>query len=373
MDHKPRLFLRWGILILVLAALMLLSHPSLAAPQPIHNPIPNLYPNWCIDAKMSTSLPWTCPIRFSAFTKSGNNPVLQPSASAAWDDGEVFSPSVVYVSSYKMWYTGYNPSTGSAIGYATGVTSTPPNVTWTKYASNPVLTKGAPGSWDDQGVAFPTVIYDGTYKMWYTGTGSGVRKIGYATSTDGITWNKSASNPVLTPGSPGSWDAGQVSNPTVFKLASTYHMWYSAGLTTSGGIGHATSTDGIVWVKDPANPVISAGGTGWDAIVIAPSVSHDNCLFQMVYTGCKNALGDDCQIGYARSADGTTWQKLSKIIPLGATGTFDVALAGYPSIMIGEPNIRMWYTGENADGIKQIGFAFALNLDQKLFLPVTSK
>lgn len=372
MDHKPR-FLRWGTWILVLAALILLPHQSLAAPQPIQNTIPNLYQNCEERSNMSVPPPWTCPIRFGTFTKFPGNPVLQPGASSAWDDGEVYSPSVVYVGSYQMWYSGFSLSTGSAIGYATGVTSTPPNVTWTKYASNPVLTKGAGGSWDDQGVAFATVIYDGTYRMWYTGTGSNIRKVGYATSPDGITWTKYASNPVLTPGSPGSWDAGQVSNPAVYKLGSTFHMWYSVGLTSSGGIGHATSTDGMVWVKDPANPVISAGGTGWDAIVIAPSVSHDNCLFQMVYTGCKNALGEDCQIGYARSADGTTWQKLGKVIPLGSGSAFDSALAGYPSIMIGEPYIRLWYSGEGADGFKQIGFASALNLDKKFFMPVINK
>ena len=72
---------------------------------------------------------------------------------------------------------------------------------WVKYDGNPVLSPGAPGSWDNYGVFWPTVIFDGTqYQMWYSGrTDGSVGHIGYATSPDGLTWMKHP-NPVLETG-----------------------------------------------------------------------------------------------------------------------------------------------------------------------------
>ena len=163
--------------------------------------------------------------------------------------------------------------------------------------------------------------------MWYTGTGPGaggigsVRKIGMSTSTDGIIWTKNASNPVLDIGPTGAGDAGQVSMLTVSKAGGGYHMWYSVGITGASGIGHATSPDGTTWTKDPANPVIPGNSGEWDDIVFAPFVLYDGCFFQMFYSACDgNGI---CQIGYARSLDGTTWVKRGVVLPMGSAGDFD--------------------------------------------------
>ena len=49
----------------------------------------------------------------------------------------------------------------------------------------------------------PHVIYDDTarlFRMWYSGGEQGEpNAIGYANSSDGVTWNKHASNPVFKP------------------------------------------------------------------------------------------------------------------------------------------------------------------------------
>ena len=75
----------------------------------------------------------------------------------------------------------------------------PDGVDWEKYANNPVLKVGAAGEWDQHNVIQPAVIFDGAeYKMWYHGGGTvGTNGIGYATSTDGVTWTKFENNPVL--------------------------------------------------------------------------------------------------------------------------------------------------------------------------------
>src|SRR5210317_652590 len=70
---------------------------------------------------------------------------------------------------------------------------------WVKHDNNPVLTIGEPGSWDDFVAYLPTVLkIDGIYHLWYEGARETTNaKIGYATSSDGINWEKYTGNPVL--------------------------------------------------------------------------------------------------------------------------------------------------------------------------------
>jgi len=73
-----------------------------------------------------------------------------------WDEGGVLGPQCLYTDNLiYMWYTSYNnSSTESKIGLATS----PDGITWTKYISNPVLTKGSSGSWDGSYVEVGTVM-----------------------------------------------------------------------------------------------------------------------------------------------------------------------------------------------------------------------
>ena len=65
------------------------------------------------------------------------------------------------------------------------------------------LTIGEQNSWEETYVYAPEVVYhDGLFHMFYTGGGGGVglsfaAAVGYATSTDGITFEKYAQNPIL--------------------------------------------------------------------------------------------------------------------------------------------------------------------------------
>ncbi len=98
---------------------------------------------------------------------------------------------------------------------------------WEKYPGNPVIVPDPPGAWDDYWLFSGDVLFDGTtYHMWYSSWDSVNTRIGYATSPDGIDWTKYAGNPVLDIGLPGSWDESAVSRATVVYNESVYHMWY---------------------------------------------------------------------------------------------------------------------------------------------------
>lgn len=164
------------------------------------------------------------------WTKYGGNPVLGTGAPGEWDDEGVVNPMVILQgSTYHMWYGGWD-STNTRTGYATSSDG----INWTKFAGNPVLDLGPSGTWDDAAVQGPSVIFDGsTYHMWYAGGSiisgnpfSDDGRIGYATSSDGVSWTKSPNNPVLDLGPLGSWDDIAIFGE-VIQEGPNHHMWYS--------------------------------------------------------------------------------------------------------------------------------------------------
>jgi predicted GH43/DUF377 family glycosyl hydrolase len=279
------------------------------------------------------------------WVKAVSNPILSHGASGAWDDQWVYAPAVILDgSTYKMWFVSYSAASASRkIGYATSSDGT----NWTRYGSAPVLSPGAVGSWDAGGVSFPTVIKDGsTYKMWYTGMNAAdQRRVGYATSTDGINWTKYGTGAVLTVGGAAAWDSAHVSMPNVVKVGeNNFKMWYSGENGSESGIGYATSTDGITWTKPVAAAVLPYLGYDWDATPYAPKVIYDGKSYHMWYSGC-NFSGSDCQIGYASSPDGTTWTRRQMVLPLGGVGAFDRISADYGCVLQVGSTLRMFYSG----------------------------
>jgi sucrose-6-phosphate hydrolase SacC (GH32 family) len=146
----------------------------------------------------------------STWIKDPLNPVVEVGPPSSWDDKEIFTlaGSVIFEENvYKMWYGGVSFTTMKYnIGYAT---STDGSI-WTKDTiNNPVLQADPSSEWEGSHVVPGSVLNDGSiYRMWYSGCGDDLRyQIGLATSTDGIAWTKdTVNNPVLTYGSPGSWD-----------------------------------------------------------------------------------------------------------------------------------------------------------------------
>ena len=285
-------------------------------------------------------------------TYSGN-PIVVAGASGSWNESGVSQPTVLRASPYAMWFSGWDSSNLDSIGYATSNYG----ITWTHYASNPVLTSGASGSWDDYGVYGPCVIKEGgTYKMWYTGysASSKVAQIGYATSTDGSSWTKHSSNPVLTIGSSGKWDEAGVGAPSVIKDGSTYKMWFGGSdVAQWWQIGYATSTDGISWTKYASNPVVTYGFSGsWNAWgVDAPSVVKDSSTYHMLYIGLDGSnVGS---IGYAHSTDGISWTESPDNPHFSRSyreDGFDTINVGHPALIkdSNESAFKAYYRGKNS-------------------------
>lgn len=231
--------------------------------------------------------------------KYAGNPVMDISKNG-WDSLGVETVSVIIdreappASRYKMWYAG---QTENEYRYQIGYATSADGLSWTKHPS-PVLRVGNAQSWDNCFLEGPSVLKEGNvYKMWYAGydcevngqPGDGKVNIGYATSADGIYWEKYAGNPVLIT-TKGEWDAVFVQDPHVIKHNALYHMWYGGTEVENNYFqqtGYAYSADGIHWVKSAKNPVIKRGSKGaWDANTssFASVLVQDNVL-RMWYTG----------------------------------------------------------------------------------------
>ncbi len=193
------------------------------------------------------------------WARYAGNPLITEGTSGQWDDHGATFGSVIWddtAGEFRMYYHGFSFTGVHQIGLATS----PDALNWTKYGGNPVMTPG-PAAWDGQSVRVPMVWKEGPtdYRMIYTGNGSGGMQVGYATSTDGISWTKSASNPVFNDP---TWASGATENWGVMKVGSEYLMWYSNFGMRQSGI--AVSTDLVNWTPHTPGPIFSSSGIGSD-------------------------------------------------------------------------------------------------------------
>ena len=214
----------------------------------------------------------------------------------------VHNPSVTYNNNeYLLWYAASDKTINRIhINYS----KSDDGLNWQSSVQE-VLKPDYPWeSFGNKGISFPRVIINNnTYYIWYGAYGEYNGKvnwrIGHATSTDGINWTKYP-EPVLEADQNWENTAGRfgLGNPNVIVENGIYHMWYHA----DRDIGHATSPDGIHWMKDPDNPVLSPSynpNTFDYQRVGDPFVIKKDDIYYMFYTGLDN--NGRWQIGLATS------------------------------------------------------------------------
>lgn len=215
-----------------------------------------------------------------------------------WDKIGVETASVIKdpQGKYRMYYSS---SLKDSDDFAIGLALSDDGKSWRKN-DKPVFEPE--NDWekgDPNGVLEPSVIYDSAekkYKMWYNALGIKddelAFRIGYATSADGMSWQR-LKQPVLEPGAEGAWDDVLVSHANVVKSRNGYHMfyfgvsdWSDGAAFQRGAIGQAYSPDGINWQKDPKNPIIKPRAGQWDMWTIGgPSALAVNNEIWLWYFG----------------------------------------------------------------------------------------
>lgn len=219
------------------------------------------------------------------------------SGTGADETNNVGEPTVIYEAGaqiltgtvYKMWYgSGW---ASPQIQYA----ESNDGVSWTKYGSNPVL----------NGYNRGFVYKDGTTYKLYAVPATPLTRFDYYTSSDGLAWTLDTS-PSMSVGAAGQWDETNMGNIFVWKEgASDYRTIYEARSGTGAWhLGYATSTDGKTWSKSGSNPILNeAGSTGGPFVYKAA----DNTYWMWVHRSVSSTTPTDISKYYSTNL--TTWTR----------------------------------------------------------------
>jgi predicted GH43/DUF377 family glycosyl hydrolase len=250
---------------------------------------------------------------------------------------------------YRMWLSWRPKQSVALVESKDGIHwSEPPRI---------VLGPRRETGWEDD-INRPAVIKHGnTYLMWYTGQAHGHSWIGYATSPDGVHWQRMSARPVLSSERP--WEKVAVMCPDVIwdDQLRVFRMWYSGGEQNEpNAIGYATSPDGLLWTKHDANPVFAPDPhVSWERFKVTGSqVLRRGDWHYMFYIGFRDE--EHAQIGIARSRDGITqWQRLPQnpIIRPGIE-KWDHDACYKPYAIFDGQKWLLWYNGRHG-GLEQIG------------------
>jgi predicted GH43/DUF377 family glycosyl hydrolase len=311
------------------------------------------------------------------WVKCEGNPIIEGSL-PEWDVSKWY-PVVIHEDGlFKMWYGGYNwQNLTHQIGY--GVSED--GITWS-LNDDPVIPSGAPGAWDRVRMPGTVLRINDTLRMWYVGSTLdwATRAFGYAWAVEENNWNV-LPDPVLVKGEPGTWDDYSIMNYCVHYDGAIYHMFYT-GIGQGVKIGYATSIDGINWDKDyEHSPVISLGenGTFYDEWVMASGLVVYNDTIRMFFTGYDGTTIPPPEysyyrVGYAWSTDYVNWtveNNMEPVVDVGAVGSWDERMVHVPSVIVHDGRLKMWYTGYTFDTPWKIGYAlgdFITGLPDKLEL-----
>ena len=181
--------------------------------------------------------------------------------------------------------------------------------TW-KVIKEPLLPLGPAGSFDAGMTGSVCVLRLGAhdFRMWYTageryeiinGGKRGIVHLGYATSMDGVAWNRHPT-PHLSPRLDGAepYEA-VVSKPSVLVLDGVYHMWLSAYKMKGRGyrLEYARSDDGERWQRALDKELLPLTPGGFDSVNQSyPNVIEMDDELWMFYVG--NSFGST-GIGWA--------------------------------------------------------------------------
>lgn len=181
------------------------------------------------------------------WTKDPKNPVIQSGDLYGWHGLGVMEPTILKRGdTYQMWFMGMgiDPKDQKTIHFWVGYATSPNGSAWT-VRSEPLFELGAiaGGTKDLAPNSAFYVLHNGQrYEFWYIG--GGVPDL-YATSHDGIRWEKQADISIVPKGASGSWNE-IVSAPSIIIENQIYQMWYSGVTADQQGfraaIGYATSS-----------------------------------------------------------------------------------------------------------------------------------
>ena len=234
-----------------------------------------------------------------------------------------------------------------------------------RVSDHTVIALGELGCFDEHGIFPMNVVRHGDFVYGYTcGWNRRVSvsvdtSIGLAISRDnGLTFERVGLGPVL---------AASLNEPClvgdgfVKVIDDVFHMWYIFGTgwkqytkdsapDRTYKIGHATSADGINWVKEESRQIVP-DRLGPDESQALPTVIKIDRRYHMFFCYRESfdfrlTKGRGYRIGHASSEDLANWSRVDETVILaGASGDWDSDMQCYPHVFECDGKVYLLYNG----------------------------
>lgn len=204
------------------------------------------------------------------------------------DNQHILDPGVIVKGdSLFVYYTGKalrkEPNHSVCLAISTD------GITFNKYPTNPII---------EGGIAPEVVYYEGLFYLFYQRQNAkGYWEVFVSTSTNGIDYDISNEQLVFGPSHlPGSIDYFSVTTIRIFREDKFFYMSYGActkNIDYPESIGLARSTDLIKWERYACNPIFERGESGsWDEGALwFPTIRNIRGKYLMWYEGAGSGLG----------------------------------------------------------------------------------
>ena len=234
----------------------------------------------------------------------------------------------------------------------------PVSESWNISSQDPVISLGDTinnAQWN-----FPSVIFENEKFIMFLSANVGdfgEEVVPFrAGSSNGSNWDIHKNSLLASDRDPTSIDFNGIESPTVVRFNGLYHMYYTAvpqNIVGSVSIGHATSENGIDWMKDQNNPVLAPSGeiADWNGIRVAEpgAVVVNNKLF--LYFATESASGSDSipantsSIGLSISSDGYQFGPQQQILTVELPYSYADGFTGYgsPAAIYYNENVHLFY------------------------------
>jgi predicted GH43/DUF377 family glycosyl hydrolase len=268
-------------------------------------------------------------------------PVLARAPAGAWDSGDTLNPAIVKRDGiYYNFYSGFDGST-----WRTGLATSADGLTWQRQG---MVLAPDPGTWEGSYIAAngSALLVDGQFWYWYVAGPKETPRLGLARSHDGRHWTRLRA-PVLETGPRGSWDERGVADPYVIRAGPYFYLFYlGQDRARRQRLGVARSTDGVTWWKLRTNPVLELGEdrTFDENGLGEPAVWQSQGAYWMLYTG--RARDERRRMGLARSANGVDWRKIPAVFA--GKEAWNSAVVCDPEIEPTARGVRVWFGGGDA-------------------------
>lgn len=265
---------------------------------------------------------------------------------------------------YRVYFAARDGQNRSHVGFVEFSIQSPTEIL--RVSSEPVLTPGGLGRFDDHGVyAASLAQHERELFLYYIGWNPGARgplfysSIGLAASNDGgLTFQKKFAAPIMARS---EFDPCLVTSPCVIRDDDKWRMWYvsgfkweedSDGMHSYYHIKYAESSDAITWNRQGLVAIDLENG---ERNIARPCVIKDSGIYKMWYS-YNRGLG--YRIGYAESEDGYVWKRMEEHVGIDVSASgWDSEAIAYPWVFSHDGSKYMLYNG---NGFGRDGFGLAV-------------